>query len=134
MTVNEVIVAFLRHAENHYRRTDGTSTNELNEYRYSLQPVRSLYGITSAAEFGPLALKAVRELMIRADWSRKVINQRIGRIKRKFKWAVSEELIPPAVFHGLATIPGLQRGSTSWPLLSEPIKAGIMAMARVISG
>ena len=33
-------------------------------------------------------------------------NRRIGRIKRAFKWAVAEELIPPSVFHGLQAVAG----------------------------
>lgn len=56
VTVNEVLVAFWDHAQRHYRRADGTTTNELNEYCQSLRPVKELYGHTPAREFGPLAL------------------------------------------------------------------------------
>ena len=45
--------------------------------------------------------------------SRKVINRRIGRIKRFFKWAVGEELVPPSVSQGLQAVGGLQKGRTS---------------------
>ncbi len=34
----------------------------------------------------------------------------IGRIKRAFRWAVSEELCPPAVLQGLLSVTGLRRG------------------------
>jgi len=51
--------------------------------------------------------------MIQAGWSRKVINQRIGRIKRIFKWAVSKQLVPAQVYHGIATVSGLQVGRTA---------------------
>jgi len=68
-----------------------------------------------ANQFGPRALKAVRDAMLthpilrkRRDpktdevhrlivakgLTRKVINRHIGRIKRIFAWAVEEELLP----------------------------------------
>jgi hypothetical protein len=37
--------------------------------------VRELYGSTNAADFGPLALKALRQKMIDAGKSRKYINK-----------------------------------------------------------
>jgi integrase len=42
--------------------------------------------------------------------SRKVINQRIDHIRRVFKWAVSEELVPSSVYEALKTVAGLRRG------------------------
>jgi hypothetical protein len=32
-TVAEILLAFLRHAEKHYRRADGTITNEYTEFK-----------------------------------------------------------------------------------------------------
>ncbi len=57
-TVNEVLLAFITFAGTHYRRADGTTTNELDEYKLVSRHVRELYGDRTAAEFGPLALKA----------------------------------------------------------------------------
>src|SRR5262249_29672468 len=104
ITVNEVILAFWKHAELHYRHPDGSPTGELTDYKYSLKPLREMYGHTAAKDFGPLSLKAVRQAMIeqsvthkvkvkdpgtgevreqlkvlRQGLSRKLINQRIGR-------------------------------------------------------
>lgn len=42
--------------------------------------------------------------------SRRVINQRIDHIRRVFKWAVSEELVPSSVYEALKTVAGLRRG------------------------
>ena len=36
-------------------------------------------------------------------------------VKRIFRWATSEELVPPSVYHGLTSVPGLQRGRTEAP-------------------
>jgi integrase len=106
ITVNEVLLAFWRYAENYY------TTTERNEYKYSLRPVRQLYGHTPARSFGPIALKTVRERMIASGWSRGLINQRIGRIRRVFKWAVGEELIAPSVLQALQAVTGLKRGKS----------------------
>ena len=64
ITVNEVLVKFLDHAERYYRREDGTPTNEVSQFKQTFRPLRELYGHTPAREFGPLALKAGRERMI----------------------------------------------------------------------
>ena len=100
-TVNELILAFLPHADRHYGDSDGTPTNELNDYWLSLRSPREPYGHTPSTDFSPLALKVVRQRMVDSGLSRGVINQRIGRIRRKFKWAVGEELIPPTLYQAL---------------------------------
>src|SRR5262249_58478901 len=82
LTVNELILRFWRHAEEHYRRPDGTHTSELADYKKSLRPLRQLFGTLPVVEFSPLKLKAVRQAMIDADLCRRVINQRIRRIVR----------------------------------------------------
>jgi integrase len=127
LTVNELIAAFWPYAEKHYRRSDGTTTNELEDYRFTLRPLKRLYGHTPAKDFGPLALKATRQAMITGSWltpeereqytntgkpigvSRGVANQRTGRIRRMFKWAVENEPLPAMAYHGLQAVRGLQR-------------------------
>ncbi len=121
ISVNEVLLAFWRHAERHYRHPDGRPTSEIKEYKYSLRPVRELYGTTPATSFGPRALAAVRQVMLDADVSRAIINRRIGRIVRAFKWAASEELVSVTVFESLRTLAGLRRGRTD-ARESEPVK------------
>ncbi|QEG27848.1 site-specific tyrosine recombinase XerD [Gemmata obscuriglobus] len=111
-TVNEVLLAFLRWADGYYRTPDGKPTHEVVELRLSARPVRELYGHTPAREFGPKALTAVRQQMIDAGLSRTLINRRADRIKRVFKWASSEELVPVAVYQALRTVTGLRRGRT----------------------
>jgi integrase len=121
LSVNELILAFWKHAEEHYRQPDGTPTNELNDFRLSLKPLRELYGHTVAREFGPLALKAVRQKMIEARLCRGVINQRVGRIRRMFRWAVENELVTATVLHGLQAVSGLKKGR-SQARETEPVK------------
>ncbi|MFT3880607.1 MAG: site-specific integrase [Gemmatales bacterium] len=72
-----------------------------------------LYGRTLVKEFCPKSLKAVRQKMIRSKLARKVINQRICRLKHVFKWGASEELVPGDVWHQISAIAGLQKGRTA---------------------
>ncbi len=109
LTVAELLLQFWRFVKGYYRK-DGRPTSELDEYKQTLRPVRRLYGRTLARDFGPLALKSVRQMMIEADLSRGVINRRVNRIKRLFKWAVAEELAPPSVYHGLSALAGCRNG------------------------
>jgi len=122
LDINELVVAFLRYATQHYRHADGTPTKELPEYKTSLRPLCHLYGRTPARDFGPLALKAVRDLMVKGydhpkygaqePLCRGVVNQRVGRVRRMFRWAVEQEMVPPAVLQGLQAVRGLKRGRT----------------------
>jgi integrase len=152
LTINEMLLAYLRHAEQYYRYADGTNTNELNDIKLSLCPMCELYGHTEAAAFGPIALKAVQNYLIRkpivrkvkvvdaetgkATWHEKiiknglargVINQRIGKIVRAFRWAVSEEMLPETVCRALEKVDGLQRGRSE-ARETEPIKPVSLAL------
>lgn len=109
LTVSQVLLAYWQFAQGYYVR-DGRPTSELAGMKDALKPVRELYGRTAASEFGPLALKAVRAHMVSGDLCRTETNKRINRIKRVFKWAVSEELIPASVQHGLQSVAGLRKG------------------------
>jgi integrase len=101
---------FLDRAARYYRRADGTPTSELANFKLSIRVLRELYGTTTAAAFSPLKLKAVRNKMIETDLCRGVINQRIGRIKSMFKWAVQEEIIPETVYRALECVRGIPYG------------------------
>ena len=107
LTFAEVVLAYLKFAEG-YSGEDSKVRTSLHQ---ALRPVNHLYGSSRARDFGPRPLKAVRQPMIDLEKrSRGEINRRIGRIKRAFKWTVSEELVPGSCFHGLQTVPGLRRG------------------------
>jgi integrase len=121
VSVNEVLLAFMQWAAIHYRMPDGEPTTEIGELKWSIRPVRALYGETPAAEFGPRALAAVRQHMIALNWCRSLINRRIDRVKRVFKWAASEELVPVTAYQALRTLAGLRKGRTE-ARESEPVK------------
>jgi len=110
LVVNEIVVAYIRYAESYYCDAQGNTTLEVPKIKNTLKIVSEMYGEKSAEEFGPLALKAVRQTMIDRGLCRKQINARVGLIKRVFKWASSEELITPTIYHGLLSVEGLRRG------------------------
>lgn len=109
-SVTELIAAYWPFVESHYRRADGTPTSEVKNNRLALRGLRRLYSETPVAEFGPLALKALREDMITSGLSRSTINGHVGRIKRLFRWGVENEVVPPSVHQALAAVRGLQAG------------------------
>lgn len=80
-----------------------------------------LYGTTPVEQFGPKALMAVQNKFVDQKLCRRTINQRVGVIKRAFKWAVKQELVPSMVYHGLQTVDGLHRGRSK-ASESKPVK------------
>jgi hypothetical protein len=134
ITVNEVAAAYWRHVESYYVK-DGQHTSEQHAVRQALRYVKPLCGHTLARDFGPLALKAVRqkfidhpvkrkikavdpdtgavrreERVLRQGLARRNINKLLARIKRMFAWAVAEELLPAAVHEALLRVDGLRKG------------------------
>jgi integrase len=60
--------------------------------------------------------------MIERGWCRTLINRRVERVKRVFRWATAEELVPVGVYQALRAMPGLQRGRTA-ARESKPVTA-----------
>ena len=125
LTVDDLALRFLRHAEKYYRK-DGQPTGEVSNIRLALRPVVSMFGRLRIREFGPLKLKDVRQEMIDRGIVRTSINRNIGRIKMMFKWAVENELCPVEVYQALATVVGLRAGRSE-AKESEPVKPVPMA-------
>ena len=112
LAVVEVINAFRKYADAYYVK-DGKRTREAETItEIMVRFVKPLYGRTLATDFGPLALKAVRQKMVEAGHSRGVINKNVDRIRRMFRWAAAEELVPVTVSQALAAVPGLRKGRT----------------------
>jgi len=63
LTINELAVRYLDHAEEYYVK-NGKPTDQQARIRLALRVLREAYGHKLVTEFGPLALKAVRERML----------------------------------------------------------------------
>ena len=118
--INCVIEAYLEFAKGYYAKNDAEG-KELKCITYALEPLSELYGLEDANQFGPKSLKCLQQHMIGKSWSRKLINSRINLVKRCFKWAVAEELVPPSILHGLQAVQGLKFGRTE-AKETEPVK------------
>lgn len=125
--LGDLCLRYWRFAKQHYRK-NGKCTRVAPGIKCALRYLKNWYGKTPAADFGPLALKAVRERMIEDGHSRRYINDHVDRIKRMFKWGVGEQLVPPATYESLRSVVGLRRGRTEAretdPIL--PIDDGIV--------
>lgn len=123
-TVGELIVEYFKYASSYYRK-NGKATSEVENIRLALRALRKLHETTPVREFGPLALKDVRSLMV-AGWEytdrkgkrrrtshcRRSINKDIHRIRRMFQFGVENELVPPDVLIALRAVTALKKGRT----------------------
>jgi integrase len=112
LTVTQLTVAYMHFADGYYRK-HGERTSEYTATLDALRPVRRLYGRRFVTEFGPLALQTVMQAYVDAGWARSTINKQAGRVKRMFRWGVSQELIPSHLADALAKVDGLRKGRTT---------------------
>lgn len=114
LSVAELLLAFMRHAEGYYTK-NGKPTAEVDCINSAMRPVRELFAMLPAKDFSPLNLKAVQQRYVAAGWSRGFVNASANRIRRIWKWAVSEGLVPVTTWQALQAVPGLKAGHTTAP-------------------
>ena len=127
LTVSELCARYLPFAREYYRK-DGRCTKVFPAIRIAARYLREWYGRSPAEDFGPLALKAIRQRMVDEGHSRRYVNDHMDRIKRMFKWGASEQLVPPETYQALALVAGLRKGKTeaheTSPVL--PVNEGVV--------
>jgi integrase len=113
-SIKELIAAFMLHADDWYRREDGSATTEIRCYRWSLRPLLDGFGDLCVDDFKPSHLKEIRQRQIDAGISLGIINQNIGRIRRVFRWGVGDApgdgLVPTETLGGLESVRDLVPG------------------------
>lgn len=72
LSVNELVVGFLHWADGYYR-LNGKRTREYASLTEAVRPLCRLFGMTIAADFGPKALKEVRDDMVQRGLCRTTI-------------------------------------------------------------
>ncbi|MDZ4689545.1 MAG: tyrosine-type recombinase/integrase [Planctomycetaceae bacterium] len=115
VTVNHVCLRFVETALPRYVTPDGEPSAEDRCHRGVLRLLRSLFGATPAADFGPLKARVVRDAMIAKGWGRRFTNKQMVRLRQIFKLAVSYELIPADVLASLKSLPALRPGDIDKP-------------------
>lgn len=110
-TIDEVILAFITWAETYYVQ-DGRPTTELSVLNCAFKPLFANFGQLPIREFGPKALKQLQSKYIAAGHCRNTVNTFCCKVRRLFKWAVSEQIIPQSVLEALKTVDGLREGKS----------------------
>lgn len=108
-TVNEVILAFLQHAQSYYVKNNKL-TAEYDCFRSALRPLSSLYGTTQAGGltgFNASKLSAVRDKMVDLGWSRTYINKSVSRLRHVFRFGNRHNMLGTIV-EGAAVITSLE--------------------------
>jgi integrase len=109
---------------------------ELEQFRLSFRPLERLLGDTPAAGFGADALLALRRHCC-GLWCRKVVNQRLGRVRRVWAWAELVRLVPPGSYAALQAVRPLRRGTRAareGPGRRPATLADVRAVGRHLAG
>lgn len=110
-SVGEICLVFLKHAKTHYVKNE----KQISEYecmKSVMRPLNELYGMLPAKDFGPLALKAVRQRFVELGWVRVSCTKGVNRIRHIFKYAIGNELIDASVLANLKCVGPLLEGRT----------------------
>jgi hypothetical protein len=112
LSINELILIYFFHLQADFV-WDGKPTSEQDNVRQALRFIHTLKGQSFALEVGPMALKTVRQAMIDAGRSRKLINKDVNGIRGMFGWAAENELLPANIYQALRCVKGLRRGRSA---------------------
>jgi len=130
-TVVEVLAEYWRFCKGYYRK-DGEQTSEVEAMKLVIRDTRVEFAKLPVSKFGPNALKRVRQRWIDRGLTRSGINKNQRRLTRIFRWAVAEELAPPAVIHALSAVPGLQKNRTIAPEAPPILPVNVSVVERTI--
>jgi len=93
------------------RAQHGQQSRTTYEALYTAQALTKSHATCSVVEFGPLAFKTIRDRVAKSGRTRQGVNRLMSRIRRCFKWGVSEELVPAERLLALQSVDGLRYGS-----------------------
>lgn len=111
-TVDEVVLAYVRWAKTYYADEERKPTKEYSGIVEATRPLAALFGSEFAMLFGPKKLMALQAAMAKR-YCRNTTNAHVGRIRRLFRWASKQEIVPPSLYHGLLAVDSLQRGKST---------------------
>lgn len=113
ITLKELGLVYRQHAKQYYRK-NGKPTREAELVVEVLRLLLKHHGNDHVEEFGPVALKQLRERMIaELDWSRNFLNKQVSRLVLMYGWAVENELVSPSTHLALRAVKGLKKGRTN---------------------
>lgn len=115
LSITAMCRRYREHAKEYYRDNEGKPAKELAGMQDALKPLWQHFGTVAASDFGPLRLQELREHLIKKGMARTTINNRISRVRRVFRWAESQELIPRGSWESLRSVRGLAKGRSKAP-------------------
>ena len=111
ITVVEICAAYWKHCQDYYVK-NGKPTDEQAGIKAAMKRLKEEFGRLPVSELGPLKIKALQQRFVGDGVSRYYVNKSINRLKRMFRWAVSEELIPPSISQAIDSVTALKKGRT----------------------
>lgn len=121
VTIAQFVEAYLEYAKDYYVGQDKRPTGELSNMAYALEPLCRFYGQLPLENLRPSHIRKMREEMVNHGLARRTINDRIKRLRRALKWAVSHEMVGYAVIESVKAVEPLRYGRTPAPD-HDPIK------------
>lgn len=118
ITIGELVLNFLHHINT------PDSDKDLNDYKAILRLLVDMFGDVPVDDFGPKALRQLRQAMISGDakadpprrpWTRSSINRKVSRLRTVFKWAAGHELVDMNIAERLKSVEPLREGKTTAP-------------------
>ena len=109
VTLSRLFAQYILWAESYYVK-NGKQTSHVGRVRMAIRRPNDLHRKTWADDFGPNALRTVRESWIRQGLARRTVNDYTATLKHAFRWAVSREMISATVSHALDTVEPLRVG------------------------
>lgn len=109
MSIAMAVSAYIEHARTYYSR-DGRPTKEYQNVLNALSPLVPMYPELPVSQFGPRHLAQLQQRMVLLGWRHRVVNARLGRVRRMFRWLVQHEYIDGTQLQSLMAVPGLRRG------------------------
>jgi integrase len=117
ITVAALCTTYFEHCLGYYQ------DKESNRIKVAIRPLVELYGDTLAKDFAPHHLKAVRQSIVDGKYfderkrenipTRTYVNTIVKCIRRMFRWASGEGMLPPSIHQALADLAPLKRGRTT---------------------
>ncbi|HOH49810.1 MAG TPA: tyrosine-type recombinase/integrase [Candidatus Hydrogenedentes bacterium] len=134
-TVNAMLDAYEVFCEHYYGKTP-------DYIRVATKHLRLLAGNKPLADYKPLDLLTLQQHLVSGGRLRRsTINSVVGIVKRAFKWAVSRDMVEPAVWQALTAVEGLRRGRTAaqeprkvLPVDEETVEATLPFLTRPVRG
>lgn len=139
ITINDLAAAYWKFATAYYVK-GGRPTGEQALVKAALRRLCEPLGTLPAESLSPQALRILQERMIAEDLARTYINKQIERMRRIYKWAVAEGMVPVTTYQALLCLPGLKRGRTPAretapvrPVAEEVVEATLPHLPAVVA-